>query len=56
MPALIEAPEAAREILRGLERGEFEIHFPKRLTRIMKLLRLLPYRCYFYLVHKATGL
>lgn len=56
MPALIEPPEAAREILRGLERGEFEIHFPKRFTRVMKLLRLLPYRWYFYLVHKVTGL
>jgi short-subunit dehydrogenase len=56
MPALIEAGEAAREILAGIERGEFEIHFPKRFTRVLKLLNLLPYRAYFPLVHRITGL
>jgi short-subunit dehydrogenase len=56
MPALIPAEEAAEQVLRGLERGEFEIHFPKRFTRIMKLLRILPYRLFFPLVHRFTGL
>jgi short-subunit dehydrogenase len=56
MPALIGAGQAAREIVRGLERGQFEIHFPKRFTLWLKLLRMLPYRWYFYLVHKLTGL
>jgi NAD(P)-dependent dehydrogenase (short-subunit alcohol dehydrogenase family) len=56
MPALIGSDEAAREILAGFERGDFEIHFPKRFTRSMKLLRLLPYRWYFPLVHRITGL
>jgi short-subunit dehydrogenase len=56
MPALIEADEAAREILAGIERGAFEIHFPKRFTRVLKLLKLLPYRLYFPLVHRITGL
>jgi short-subunit dehydrogenase len=56
MPALIEADEAAREILAGIERGEFEIHFPKRFTRMLKMLKLLPYRAYFPLVHRITGL
>jgi short-subunit dehydrogenase len=56
MPALISAEEAAEYTLRGLERGEFEIHYPKRFTRLMKLLRILPYRLYFPLVHKITGL
>ena len=56
MPALIPATEAAHEIVAGLERGEFEIHFPKRFTRLVKLLRLLPYRWYFWLVHKGTRL
>jgi hypothetical protein len=50
------AEEAARETLRGLERGEFEIHYPKRLTRAMKLLRILPYRWCFAVVHRMTGL
>ncbi len=56
MPALIPATQAAHEIVAGLERGEFEIHFPKRFTRLVKLLRLLPYRWYFWLVHKGTRL
>jgi len=56
MPALIGVDEAAREILAGIERGEFEIHFPKRFTRLLKVLNLLPYRAYFPLVHRITGL
>jgi len=56
MPALIGVDEAAREILAGIERGQFEIHFPKRFTRVLKLLNLLPYRAYFPLVHRITGL
>jgi len=56
MPALISSEEAAEEILAGIERGEFEIHFPKRFTRSLKLLKLLPYRWYFPLVHRITGL
>lgn len=56
MPALISPEEAARQMLRGMERGEFEIHFPKRFTRWLKFLRLLPYRMYFPIVHKFTGL
>lgn len=56
MPALISAGEAAAEILAGLARGAFEIHFPRRFTWWLKVLRLLPYRWYFALVHRATGL
>ena len=56
MPALIEASEAAEEILAGIASGQFEIHFPRRFTRVLKLLNLLPYRSYFPLVHKITGL
>ena len=56
MPALIEPEEAAWEIADGLERGQFEIHFPKRFTRVMKLLRHLPYRLYFPAIRKMTGL
>jgi NADP-dependent 3-hydroxy acid dehydrogenase YdfG len=56
MPALISAEEAAEHTLRGLERGAFEIHYPKRFTLWLKLLRLLPYRLYFPLVRRITGL
>ena len=56
MPALISAEEAALAMICGFERGEFEIHFPKRFTRWLKFLRLLPYRLYFPIIHKFTGL
>ena len=56
MPALISAEEAAVQMIRGFERGEFEIHFPKRFTRFMRLLRVLPYRLFFPVVHRMTGL
>jgi NADP-dependent 3-hydroxy acid dehydrogenase YdfG len=56
MPALISAGEAAEHTLRGLERGEFETHYPKRFTRWLKLLRVLPYPLYFPLVRRITGL
>ncbi|GHD64269.1 SDR family NAD(P)-dependent oxidoreductase [Jeongeupia chitinilytica] len=44
MPALQTPEQAAHHILRGVERGRFEIHFPYRFTLWIKLLRLLPYR------------
>ena len=47
MPALITPEQAAQEILKGWARGEFEIHFPKRFTRWMKVLQLLPYPALF---------
>jgi len=56
MPALISSEQAAKEILKGYARGEFEIHFPKRFSRFLKLLRILPYTLYFHLVSKITGL
>ncbi|MDO9360983.1 MAG: SDR family NAD(P)-dependent oxidoreductase [Polaromonas sp.] len=56
MPALISPAQAADGILAGWAAGEFEIHFPKRFTRWMKLLRILPYALYFPVVRKFTGL
>ncbi len=54
MPALISADEAAQEIVKGFAAGEFEIHFPKRFTRWLKALRLLPYGPYFAAIRKST--
>ena len=54
MPALITPERAAAEIIDGLASGGFEIHFPKRFTRLMKVLTLLPYRWYFPLVRRMT--
>lgn len=56
MPALISPEEAADRTLRGFERGEFETHYPKRFTRWLKILRLLPYSLYFPLIRRITGL
>jgi len=56
MPALVDPDEAAGAILDGLRRGSFEIHFPKRFTLWMRLLRLLPQRLYFLAVRRFTGL
>lgn len=56
MPALISADEAARQMLQGMQRGQFHIHFPRRFSNFLRLLRLLPYQLYFWLVRKGTGL
>ncbi len=56
MPALITPEQAAQATIAGWAKGEFEIHYPKRFTHVMKLLRLLPYRAYFPAVRRATGL
>ena len=52
MPALISAEEAAAEILSGIQQGEFDIHFPKRFSRFLKFLRILPYPIYFWIVRR----
>ncbi len=56
MPALISPEEAADETLRGIAAGRFEIHYPRRFTRGLKLLRVLPYPLQFWAVRKVTGL
>jgi hypothetical protein len=49
-------PEAAAlATLDGFAGGAFEIDFPKRFTRVMKLVSMLPYRFYFPLVRRITG-
>lgn len=54
MPALLTPQEAATAIVQGWARGAFEIHFPKRFTLWMKVLRMVPNRAFFYLVRQAT--
>jgi hypothetical protein len=51
----MKAEDAARVTLDEIAAGAFEIHYPKRFTRWLKLLRLLPYRLQFAAVRKATG-
>jgi short-subunit dehydrogenase len=51
MPMVITAETAAKAIVKGLTASTFEIHFPKRFTLLIKLLRLLPY----WLAFKVSG-
>ncbi len=53
MPALQTAQQAASSILTGLKAGQFEIHFPRRFTRVLKLISLLPYRWRFFLFKRV---
>lgn len=55
MPALMTPERAAQDIVKGLASGIFEIHFPKRFTRTLKLMSYLPYRWYFPLIRRFTG-
>lgn len=43
MPMMIEVEEASAAIVKGLTSKPFEIHFPKKFTYLLKLIRLLPY-------------
>jgi len=56
MPFIIPADEAAAVVVKGLERGAFEIHFPRRFSQLLKFLNLLPDFLYFWCVRKFTGL
>ena len=56
MPALMSAHDAALALVDGLDKGQFHIHFPRRFTNTLRFARLLPYRLYFWLIHKVTGL
>jgi NAD(P)-dependent dehydrogenase (short-subunit alcohol dehydrogenase family) len=55
MPALLTPEQAARDIVHGWARGRFDIHFPKRFTWWLKLMRILPLRWYFAAVRRTTG-
>ena len=53
MPFIKTTEFAADKMYNGLTKGSaFEIHFPKELTLILKILRILPYRIYLFLVNR----
>jgi NAD(P)-dependent dehydrogenase (short-subunit alcohol dehydrogenase family) len=56
MPALIKPAQAATEMIAGWEAGKFEMHFPKRFTGWLKLMRSAPHGIYFKMMRKFTGL
>ena len=51
----IKSPEfAADKMFNGLTKSNsFEIHFPKTLTILLKIFRVLPYKIYLYLIDKV---
>lgn len=53
MPAMVSPEFAANAIMQGFARGDYEIHFPKRFTRVLKCLRHLPHSAYFGLLRRA---
>ena len=55
MPALQTPEQAAIATVNGFKIGNFEIHYPKRFTRFMKFMAVLPYRLYFPLLRRMTG-
>lgn len=59
MPMIMEPDDAAIIIADGLTEKQFEIHFPKKFTRVVKLLSVLPYSLYFKIaggvLKKKTG-
>ena len=55
MPFLKTPDFAAEKIFNGLVNSNaFEVHFPKGLTVTLKLLRILPYKLYLFLVDKLV--
>lgn len=56
MPYLITPEVAAGEIIKGFCDGEFEIHFPKAFTRLLKIMRQLPYSLYFAAIKRSIRL
>lgn len=55
MPVLITADEAARYIAEGIDKQKVEIIFPWRFALIMKLLRILPNRPFYWAMRRIMG-
>ena len=53
MPGIMPADKAAQALLAGLEKRRFEIIFPRGFVYAVKLLRILPYRLFFWYVSRT---
>ena len=51
---MIQPKEAARAIAQGLDGRRFEVHFPRRLTLTLKLLRAMPYGLALHLTRRLV--
>ena len=55
MPFIKSTQFAADKIYNGLTKSNsFEITFPKELTILMKIFKILPNKIYLYLIEKST--
>lgn len=54
MPMLMPSEAAAQAIIKGMARGRFMIGFPFGFILVFKILRVLPYAWYFWLVRRIT--
>ena len=55
MPFIKSPMFAAEKMFYGLTKSKaFEIHFPKALTILLKILRVLPYKIYLFLIDKGV--
>lgn len=55
MPFIVTESQAVDAMMSGLKRGGFEIVFPMRMALMMKTLRLLPYRIFFWATGKISA-
>lgn len=55
MPGLMTAPDAAAALKAGMAKNQFEVAFPASFSRMMRMLKWLPYSLYFKLIQKRTG-
>jgi short-subunit dehydrogenase len=53
MPFMVTAEKAATIIIRGLHQGRFEITFPWQMATILKVMRIIPYWLYFWLLRRG---
>ena len=55
MPFIKSPYFAAEKMFNGLTKSQsFETHFPKQLTLVLKILRILPYKIYLFLIDKLV--
>ena len=55
MPFIKSPKFAAEKMFNGLTKSKaFEIHFPKALTILLKIFRVLPYKIYLFLIDKGV--
>lgn len=55
MPFIMSVEAASAAIVKGLDKGRFEIAFPWRFVMLLKFARLLPYALYFWFTRNLSA-